>query len=133
MFYDRYKQLCEQRGRSLSAVATAAGMSRANVTGWKDGAVPSIETIQRLAGALEVPASALLEEADSANTPSWLVKEQEKWRRFELTTSNAAQVYALNSLLDRLNLSRFELALLLTSLRVRPEFGLEDFDMSVHE
>ncbi len=64
----------------------------------------------------------------SAN-PGWLAREQGKWRRFELVTTDINQIYALNTILDRLKLSRYELAVILLSLRVRPGFDLEDFDM----
>ncbi len=61
--------------------------------------------------------------------PGWLAREQGKWRRFELVTTDINQIYALHSILDRLKLSRYELAVILLSLRVRSEFDLEDFDM----
>lgn len=50
------------------------------------------------------------------------------WHRFELTTSDPKQIEDLEQLLFRLNLKRSELALIVLSLRVRPEFALRDFD-----
>ena len=49
MFYDRLKQVCTSQGKSPSSVAQAIGMSKANVTGWKNGASPKILTVARLA------------------------------------------------------------------------------------
>lgn len=62
MFYDRLKRLCEEKGTSPSAVAVAAGMSKANVTGWKNGASPKLDTIISLAKELGEPVSALLDD-----------------------------------------------------------------------
>ena len=50
MFYDRLKQVCTSQGKSPSSVAQAIGMSKANVTGWKNGASPKILTVARLGG-----------------------------------------------------------------------------------
>lgn len=50
------------------------------------------------------------------------------WRRFEDVAPNDAQRQELQTLLEEKGLSRHDLALILLSLRVRPEFSLEDFD-----
>ena len=60
MFYDQFKRVCEEKKKSPSTVALAVGMSKANVTNWKNGASPKLNTLQRLADELEVPVSALL-------------------------------------------------------------------------
>ena len=60
MFYDQLARLCEEQGRTPSAVALAAGMSKANVTNWKNGASPTLATIDRLARELNVSVTALL-------------------------------------------------------------------------
>lgn len=62
MFYDQFKRVCEEKKKSPSTVALAVGMSKANVTNWKNGASPKLVTLQRLAEELEVPVSALLED-----------------------------------------------------------------------
>lgn len=62
MFYDRLKRLCEEKGTSPSAVAVSAGMSKANVTGWKNGASPKLDTIISLANELGEPVAALLDD-----------------------------------------------------------------------
>lgn len=54
--------------------------------------------------------------------------ENMKWLRFELITGDPDQISELESLLGRLQLTRHELALIVLSLRVRPEFSLKDFD-----
>ncbi len=56
-----------------------------------------------------------------------LEKKERLWLRFELcvTGSEKDELYAL---LDRLNLTRRELALIVMGLRVRRGFSLADFD-----
>ena len=44
-----------------------------------------------------------------------------------MTATDKAQVDELNSVLKRRNLSRRELAVIVASLRIRPEFTLDDF------
>ena len=50
------------------------------------------------------------------------------WRRFELHFTAGPERDELYQLLDRLHLSRRELALIVLGLRVRPGFSLDDFD-----
>ena len=54
---------------------------------------------------------------------------EREWRRFELCFDNrSAEKDELYRLLDRLGLTRRELALIVLGLRARPGFGLKDFD-----
>lgn len=64
---------------------------------------------------------------EKETVPAWLEQERSKWYRFELTATRPEQVYALNSILEKTKLSRYELAVIVASLRVRPGFSLEDF------
>lgn len=57
MFYVRLKQLCEDRHTTPSAIALAAGMSKSNVTNWKNGASPKLDTMEALAAELGVTVS----------------------------------------------------------------------------
>lgn len=66
-------------------------------------------------------------ESDTENVPVWLKAEREKWRRFELTSEDKSQVDELNDILTQHDLTRRELAVILASLRIRPEFTLDDF------
>ena len=65
VFYDQLTRACERKGRTPSAVALAAGMSKANVTNWKSGASPTLATVTRLAKELEVPVIELLDDSTS--------------------------------------------------------------------
>lgn len=50
------------------------------------------------------------------------------WRRFELCFADGPEKDELYRLLNQLELSRRELALIVLGLRVRPGFALKDFD-----
>lgn len=49
------------------------------------------------------------------------------FRRFELIEKDPARIEELEAILSRAELSRYELALIVTALRVRPEYCLDDF------
>lgn len=48
-FFDRFKQLCDERGISIYKAATAVGLNRAAANKWKNGSVPNGQTITKLA------------------------------------------------------------------------------------
>lgn len=56
------------------------------------------------------------------------VEDDPQWLRFELHFEAGPERDELYQLLDRLRLSRRELALIVLGLRVRPGFSLADFD-----
>lgn len=66
--------------------------------------------------------------------PNWSAEPVEEdqgnrsWHRFELHFTAGPERDELYRLLDRLRLSRRELALIVLGLRVRPGFSLGDFD-----
>ena len=66
MFYDKYAQLCKQKGVSKSAAALAAGFSKSLVTKWKDNQVetPSAEVLEKISAYFCVPISELLGEEE---------------------------------------------------------------------
>ena len=64
MFYDQLLRVCEMQKVSPSSVATSIGMSKANVTNWKNGASPNLATVCRIAKELDVPVTAFLENND---------------------------------------------------------------------
>ena len=48
-FFEQYKKICEARGISLNGAAKEIGLPSSSVTHWKDGAVPRMKTIQKIA------------------------------------------------------------------------------------
>ncbi len=66
----------------------------------------------------------------TAQAPNATAESRYMWRRFELTTSDPAQIAELEAVLDRhKDLTRRELAVIVMGLRVRPGFALKDFDI----
>lgn len=62
MFYDIYRQLCEQAGVTPSKAALDMGINKATVTYWKkSGSSPSPEVLQKVAQYFNTSADALLE------------------------------------------------------------------------
>ena len=64
MFYDKYAQLCKQKGVSVSAAAIGAGVSKSLVTKWKANKVetPSPEVLRKLSTYFNMPVSELMGE-----------------------------------------------------------------------
>lgn len=48
-FYDNYISLCNQAGKSPSAVALEIGLTKPTVNRWKNGSTPTDATIRRVA------------------------------------------------------------------------------------
>lgn len=72
MFYDKYVQLCEQRGVSKSAAAIEAGLSKSLVTKWKvnNVDVPSPDVLKKLSAYFDMPVSELLGEEEQKENPA---------------------------------------------------------------
>lgn len=51
------------------------------------------------------------------------------YRRFEVITDDKTQLRAMEKMKSEKGLTRRDLALILFTLRVRPELSLEDFDI----
>lgn len=54
MFYDTLKEICDKKNTSPSAVCLALGMSKSNVTDWKAGRSPKLDTVVEIANYLGV-------------------------------------------------------------------------------
>lgn len=66
MFYDHFLKLCYDRDMAPTAVIKAIGLSKSNVTYWKNGAVPSTRNLQKLADYFNIPLYHLLEARESS-------------------------------------------------------------------
>lgn len=60
LFYELLKEVCKKKRTSPSAVCLALGMSKSNVTKWKAGRSPKIDTVVRIAKLLNVPVTRLI-------------------------------------------------------------------------
>lgn len=67
MFYDKYRKLCKSVGKSPSAVAVEAGISKGTVSTWKNlGRTPQTAQLKKLADYFEVSLDYLLDETDDS-------------------------------------------------------------------
>lgn len=60
MFYETLKEVCIEKKTSPSEVCRALGMSKSNVTGWKNGRSPKLETVMQIAEYLGVSPTRLI-------------------------------------------------------------------------
>ena len=60
MFYDTMKEICDKKHTSPSAVVLKIGMSKSNVTEWKKGRSPKLDTVLKIAKELSIPPSKLI-------------------------------------------------------------------------
>ena len=63
MFYERLKEVCEEKNTSPSALCLKMGISKSNVTRWKQGKSPRLDVVQEMAQRLGVPVSRLITKA----------------------------------------------------------------------
>ena len=59
-FYKNYIELCAQKKKSASAVATEVGLSRTSPNGWKNGKKPSDINLEKIANYFGVTVDRLL-------------------------------------------------------------------------
>ena len=60
MFYDTLKEICDKKKTSPSAVCVALGMSKSNVTEWKAGRSPKLDTVVAIAEHLGISPARLI-------------------------------------------------------------------------
>lgn len=73
MFYDRFVQICSDRGVSPSRAATEAGLSKSTVTKWKNtpDSKPTGAALKKLSDYFDISISELLDEENKkAPTPT---------------------------------------------------------------
>lgn len=80
VFYDRFIELCKERGVSPSAVMVAIGLNKSNATFWKKGSIPKGDTLRKLADYFGVSIDYLLnltnEDKDELQAAENLLVEQ---------------------------------------------------------
>lgn len=70
MFYDRFKQLCEEKGVSCNKAALDIGLSNATQTKWrKTGATPRGDTLDKIAAYFDVSTDYLLGKEEQKSPP----------------------------------------------------------------
>ena len=103
MFYDKYAQLCKQKGVSVSAAAIDAGVSKSLVTKWKVNKVetPSPDVLRKLSTYFNMPVSELMgEEKEKPTIPEddGLTENQNALIEFAKSLSEDQAVLALRLL-----------------------------------
>lgn len=63
MFYETLKKICDEKQTSPSAVCAALSMSKSNVTEWKNGRSPKLDTVVKIADHLGVNPAELIPKA----------------------------------------------------------------------
>lgn len=69
-FYKRLRDLCEQNGMTVNELAAALGLSSGSPTAWKNGTVPRVKTIERIAEYFGVSSDTLIGQKEKAPTPN---------------------------------------------------------------
>lgn len=67
MFYENVKTLCALHNTTITRLAKELGLSTAMPTAWKNGGMPRIETIQRIADYFGVSVETLMSNAGVTN------------------------------------------------------------------
>lgn len=65
MFFVRLQELCNNKGINVTNLALELGISRSNVTNWKNGSIPKSDKIQKIAEYFNVSADYLLGDTDT--------------------------------------------------------------------
>lgn len=68
MFWERYKFLCEQIGKSPNAFAKEIGAKTSACTYWKNGTTPNGETLIKIADYLDCSVDYLLGRTDNPDS-----------------------------------------------------------------
>ena len=85
MFFNRFKQLCDQKDISVYRACTDIGLNRSAVAKWKSGGKPNGSTAAKLAEYFEVTTDYLLgqsEEKQPGDTPRVISDEEIKFALF---------------------------------------------------
>lgn len=82
MFYKRFIELCNSRGVTPSYVGLQVGVSKAAVSGWKNGSSPRDTQMQKIADYFGVPVSYFSEEAPETEKTPASDKETEDFTKY---------------------------------------------------
>ena len=74
MNYEKFKIKCKEKGYSPSGLLVKLGISKGNVSKWKNGANPSYDTLIKLSEELECSVGYLMDLEDGINSPGPTVR-----------------------------------------------------------
>ena len=75
MFWDNFVYLCKINNTNPSAVCKKLGFSNAASTHWKQGTIPKMPTLEKIAGFFNVTVSNLIDETNSIVESNWISPE----------------------------------------------------------
>lgn len=83
MFYSKYVEWCERVGKTPTTVAREIGFSKAAVTKWKNGSIPTDMNIRRIAEYFGTSVSEFTDkeiqpEPDFSNMKKWIHAQSER-------------------------------------------------------
>ena len=70
MFWNRFIEICKERGTTPTAVVKALKISIGSVTKWKNGSIPTDTTMLKLADYLDVSTEYLSGKSNDKNKPT---------------------------------------------------------------
>ncbi|MBE6905328.1 MAG: helix-turn-helix transcriptional regulator [Ruminococcaceae bacterium] len=83
MFFDIVSDLCAKNHITITQLAIELGISKSNVTNWKNGSVPKIDKVNQIAKRLGVDVNVLLgndiKNKPTADKDSELTERQKKY------------------------------------------------------
>lgn len=115
MFWERYVELCNQKGMSPNAVAAECGFTSGSVTGWSRNAVPRRSSLKKIADYFGVSVAYLLGEEEKA--PS---EDDAEWVEIMSRTEFRQLFHAMR------NSSREEILAIATAWEARKNRGDND-------
>lgn len=68
MNYERFSNLCKNKGTTPTAVTLSLGLSKGNASSWKKNGNPSVEILIKLADYLDCSVDYLLNRTDKPNS-----------------------------------------------------------------
>lgn len=97
-FYEKYRKLCSERGKSDNAVAAEIGLSNSTVTTWKQGAIPRRPTIKKVADYFGISVEEMMGYSDIEKAP---IPEDERQKELDrLATEIREQTRMMKTVVD---------------------------------
>lgn len=103
MFYTRLINLCELKGITITALTAANGISKGNVTRWKNGSIPNGDTLIKLADYFDCSIDYLLGRTDSPELRQVVVDEELSYHtKKDSPNLTSEEITKLKNFLDNL-------------------------------
>ena len=70
MFYRQLLKLCNEQNIKITPLIKSLDISQGNISRWKQGGMPSVEVLEKIASTLNVSTDYLLGKTDEKNSPT---------------------------------------------------------------